>query len=129
MIANVLSTIIGVPITWFFLVLLEIIITCGGKPYELSTSKNMLLSVIVQSPWLFPYEDEFYWMVPTATLILLVPCFFVSWFTEYLVSKKILENGNINNETIKKAVLLSNLVSYSLISIVPLVKLLIDLRK
>jgi hypothetical protein len=41
-----------------------------------------LAAVLVQAPWLPPNEDELYWMIPAASLALLVPFYLVSVWVE-----------------------------------------------
>ncbi len=75
--ANVLSTVVGVPVTWVALVLLQLI-TGGGGGQGVG-----IQAVTWQAPWLKPYEAELHWMIPAAGMVLCVPFFCASVFTEY----------------------------------------------
>jgi hypothetical protein len=77
--ANVVSTLAGWPLMWFVLVALQLfVIPGGGGAYGLFTPLRAIASVTLQAAWLVPYEEELYWMVPTAAMVLMVPAFFVS---------------------------------------------------
>ncbi|WP_149500005.1 hypothetical protein [Roseiconus lacunae] len=82
--ANLASTLIGIPATWFLMVVLNIA-TTGGESKGVDTLPEKLASVVLQSAWLMPYEAGLDWMIPTATLVLLVPYFFASVFIERFV--------------------------------------------
>ena len=91
-VANAVSTIIGIPVAWFLL----------------------LLTPVVRAAWISPFEekkesdpDSF---VANSALVLLVPFFFASWFIEYRIAIRMvpwLERGTVN-----AAVLAGNLITY-----------------
>jgi hypothetical protein len=54
---------------------------CGGWKRR----SFRVAAVTVQAPWLIPYEDQFYWMIPAASLFLMLPFFLVSVLTERYV--------------------------------------------
>jgi hypothetical protein len=85
--ANVASTAIGVPMTWIFLVALEMIFDRLGG---VNTLWEKVLLCAVHAPWLFGPDSEMYWMVPAATLILLPAFFFASWWIEYRIIRRVL---------------------------------------
>ncbi len=96
-VANAVSTIVGVPITWFLL----------------------LFTPIRRTAWLAPFEEEYEgeheWLGPISALVLLVPFFFASWFIEYLIAIRMvpsLETGTVN-----AAVLAGNLVTYACLAV------------
>ena len=83
-IANLVSTFLGWPLAWILLVILQMT-TGGGGVHGLDSPLGVILSVTHQAPWLIPYENELYWMVPVAMAVLLIPFFFVSVFSERLI--------------------------------------------
>lgn len=83
-VANIASTFLGWPLAWVVLVVLQMT-TGGGGAHGLDSPIGIILSVTQQAPWLIPYEDELYWMIPIAMGVLLVPFFFVSVFSERLI--------------------------------------------
>ena len=85
--ANLFSTFIGIPITWGILLAVQFLLG-GSYAYGLKTFGWQLYAVTVQAPWLIPYEANFYWILPAATMVLLVPFFFVSVWTEGWINKK-----------------------------------------
>lgn len=116
-ISNVASTIIGVPLTWLLLVVIQMV-TGGGGAYGIDSVMGKVLAVTWQAPWLIPYEDDLNWMIPVAGLVLLVPFFFASWWSEYFVSKKI--NKSLPSLNIRDKVRNANLITYSLLAAWPI---------
>ena len=108
-ISNLVSTLIGIPITWIILVLLEIF-TVGDRALGLGEPATRLMSVTWQAPWLIPYESNLYWMIPSATLTLLVPFFLASWSIEYHVSKMLLRKTD--KRILNSAIFNANLTTY-----------------
>ena len=120
--ANVISTIIGVPITWGILYLMQISIalmlggiSSGYSGFTMGAFFQKFLTVIWESPWLLNSRDT-YWMIPTAQLILLVPFFFSSWKIEYFVVKRI--NRQLQLRAINLTCFRANLITYLLLALV-----------
>ena len=82
--ANVASTILGFPLLWILLVLLQFGLG-GGHAYGLQSWWGKLYAVTVQAPWLIPYDHDLRWMIPIAGAYLLIPAFFVSVWTERII--------------------------------------------
>lgn len=116
-ISNLASTIIGIPLTWLLLVVVQMV-TGGGGAYGIDSVMGKVLAVTWQAPWLIPYEKDLDWMIPVAGLVLLVPFFFASWWSEYFVSKKI--NKVLPPLSIKIKVRNANLITYSLLAAWPI---------
>ena len=116
-ISNLVSTIVGIPLTWLLLVLIQML-AGGGGAYGLDTTLGKVLSVTLQAAWLIPYESDLHWMIPVAGLVLLVPFFFVSWWSEYFVSKKILKEHSA--QRVKNAVRNANIITYALLAFWPI---------
>lgn len=115
-ISNVASTIVGIPLTWFFLVVIQLV-TGGGGAHGIDSVAGKVLAVTWQAPWLIPYEEDLNWMIPIAGLVLLIPFFFASWWSEYFVSKKI--NRTLPSINIKRKVRNANLITYALLAVWP----------
>ncbi len=81
-VANALSTLIGIPLTWGALVIIEMIFSQGGRAYGIDTLSGKIIAVTLQAPWLIPYESDLDWMIPAASIVLLIPFFFASVFIE-----------------------------------------------
>jgi len=121
-ISNLVSTIVGIPLTWGILVVIQIV-TGGGSAYGLNTAVTKILAVTWQAPWLIPYESDLHWMIPIAALVLIIPFFFVSWWSEYFVTKILIKN--IDTSKIKKVVRNANLITYGLLALWPIVMLVV----
>ena len=79
--ANVCTTLIGVPLAWGAMLGLSLL-TTGGHALGMSTPARMLAAVTLQAAWLVPYEDHLFWMIPAAATALLIPCFVASVIIE-----------------------------------------------
>ncbi len=123
-ISNLVSTVAGVPLTWLILFIVEIITMRGGMAYGINTVAGKIIAVTLQAPWLVPYEKDLGWMIPTAGIVLLVPFFFVSWWIEYLISKKMLRGSDA--KAVKRAVRNANLITYGLMALCLLIWLAIS---
>ena len=73
-VSNAISTVIGVPVTWFLLVLVQMI-TGGGSAYGIDTVLGKIIAVTWQAPWILPYDTGSDWIVTFAGLFLLIPFF------------------------------------------------------
>lgn len=127
-IANVLSTVVGIPFTWAALVALQGA-TGGISAHGIATPTERLLAVTWQAPWLILYEGELHWMIPTASLVLLAPFFFASYITEAHVISHY--EPRYCKSRLRPAVFQANLLSYILLAVVNLIWLgwaLVDAR-
>ena len=106
--ANIASALIGLPVTWVVLVALQMT-TGGGSAYGINTPARKLLAATWQAPWLVPYETDLYWMLPVASLVLLIPFFFASYFVEAPIVAR-MERG-YSRSAVRSAVFRSNIVS------------------
>ena len=87
--ANLVSTLFGIPITWFLLFIIQII-SGGPSVIDISSFWGKLFAFTLQAPWLPPYGNADRWVFLAASLFLLIPFFFASWFVEYIVMKNTL---------------------------------------
>jgi hypothetical protein len=79
--ANLVSTAIGFPLLWLLLFVIQILVG-GGSAHGISSVWSRFYAVTIQAPWLIPYGHDLNWMIPAASLYLLIPAFFVSVFVE-----------------------------------------------
>lgn len=127
-VSNLASTGVGVPLTWAALVGIQIVTGGGGSSPVLAIPfLGRLLGVTWQAPWMMPWGADEQWMIPLASLALLVPFFFASWLIEYVVSVMFLRDMDAGR--LKRAVLVANLVSYALLASVALVALGMGIHK
>jgi hypothetical protein len=105
LVANALSTIVGIPLTWFALLFSSLFIQIVGFG-------EIVPSVLINAPWIGPAGPEMTRMVATAALILCVPFFFASVGIEYLMMRKMLKG---KTENIGSACWVANTISYALI--------------
>jgi hypothetical protein len=125
-VANLASTIIGVPIAWAIMVGVEIgTIGLVSKSSAIENSKSPIAHVILfalSSAWIGPAEGKDVWIIPCAVLILLIPFFFASYGVEYLIINHMLgmpegDPSNLTSRRIRVAVRNSNLWTYAIMAI------------
>jgi hypothetical protein len=85
-IANLFSTLLGIPMTWFVLALIELL--GFGSALGFETPLQKVYSVTVQSPWLMPYAERSRWMVPVAASVLSIPMYAMSVLSEYVIARR-----------------------------------------
>lgn len=116
-ISNLVSTFIGIPITWIAFTLVDVLVlTLVGLENQTPELFLKILNVISTLFWGFDAEPQ--WMRLTVNAILLIPFFFISWLIELKITKKILKLSD--EALIKKAVLVGNLISYGLLELLVL---------
>jgi hypothetical protein len=109
-IANGVSTFLGFPILWYFW--LTALIVGGGGSYGFREPWNSIYQVTVHAAWLSPNESEYFWMIPTAMLVLLIPAFFVSVFVERWIYRYLLKD-QLAGSHFKKESWIIHIASYS----------------
>ncbi|HKO05333.1 MAG TPA: hypothetical protein VJW51_11320 [Candidatus Acidoferrales bacterium] len=116
--SNLVSTLVGVPLAWGFMLALQL--GLGAVMFESGLFENWegplanVIYVLFASAWISPDET---WMLPAATLVLLVPFFFASYWVEYQVMKRILDRRkgqppDFTYGAMRIAVRNANLVTY-----------------
>ncbi len=113
--ANVLSTLIGIPLAWVISVALEFLLmfvvvnVAGSKSYP-PHGVGEVGRVILSAPWLGPFREGGHWIVPLAMSVLLVPFFFASFWTEaWYVANTLSPSAP---EQARRAIWKANLYSY-----------------
>jgi len=79
--ANLVSTVIGFPLVWLVLLVLQMPIA-GGCARGLASPFSRAYAVNIRVPWLIPHGHDLNWMIPAASIYLLIPAFFASVFIE-----------------------------------------------
>lgn len=125
-VANLVSTFIGIPLAWLVFMLIQMY-SGGGKAYGLDTLAEKFLAVTWQAPWLIPYGDALNWMIPAAQFVLLIPFFFVSYFTESSIIQAMLRQRDVL--LVREAAWRANGVTYTILGLMVLVVLAMALWK
>lgn len=117
-IANLVSTLIGIPITWFLLMLLEFASVTSLGAFTDQNIWTSLFSVTLGAPWVYPGHNDEKWIILGAMLFLLLPYAIMSWFVEYFVIRKVpRELIEASSQALKRSVGIANLVSYCLLAV------------
>jgi hypothetical protein len=118
--ANGLSTLVGVPLAWLVLLVLEVVVlvptallTDGEGP---ASPLLQLVAFLFGIAWLGPPYSKLFWMVPLAAALLLVPTFFVSVLIETRVCRASWPDAE--EGPLRRAVWRANLVSYGILFVV-----------
>lgn len=89
--ANAVSTLVGIPITWFVMLVIEGTLIGGGSLWHASDAPmEAVVAACRRAAWLGPYERD--WMVPLAAIILCVPFYFASVWIEYRVARAMVDD-------------------------------------
>jgi len=112
--ANCVSTLIGLPIAWMILALIEVIFF--GSAAGLDSPLRRAYAVTVQSPWLIPYESEFWWMIPVSVGVLTIPFYVTSVVSEYVVVGRFVPD--LARTVIWSWVWKANLLSYAFLLLI-----------
>jgi hypothetical protein len=126
-VANAWSTLIGIPVAWFVLVMFEML--GGAVVWRVVVGENVrhpqefwqdILIVIWSAPWLVPIREEpTPWILPVATLVLLVPFFFASYLVEMHVIRRALPD--VDAPQVRDATWRANVATYTLFALTTLV--------
>jgi hypothetical protein len=116
LVANLVSTGVGIPVTWLGLVLVEMLGALGiagttvfATDFE-SDRWFQLAFFPFMAAWL---PDSAPWMVVAAAIVLCVPFYFVSVWLEFLVARRFLPE--FERVQVKRWSRIANAVSYGLI--------------
>jgi hypothetical protein len=131
--SNVASTIVGVPLAWAILVGLEFGTMSSPALQNWNSPLATAVSFVLSSAWIGPVEGSQDWMIPAATLVLLVPFFFASYFVEYQVIRSMVGKFEtrgtlLTAPRVKAAVRNANLVTYGIMFLATSVWLMVELR-
>jgi hypothetical protein len=134
--SNLASTIIGVPLTWAIMFAAEFGMSeLVGRSEKLQNWHSPVAKVIflfLGSAWIAPVEGKDAWLIPAATLALLISFFFASYGVEYLVMWFMLgmpeeEPPDLAYPRVRIAVRNANLVTYGAMFLATSVWLVISL--
>lgn len=118
-VANLASTIVGVPLAWLFMFVMELgilfpmSVVADHWHWKMDSPAWQVLGFIVSVAWLGPAEKHLYWMIPTALALLLIPSFIVSVWIERRISRSFWQWLDV--ETVRRAVLKANVASYGIL--------------
>jgi hypothetical protein len=116
--ANILSTVVGIPLAWVASVVIEFflvfLVTSPVNSHSYPPDfVGKVGGVVLTAPWLGPFENGGHWIVPVATTVLLIPFFFASYWVEtWYVALALSPNAP---EQARRAIWNANLVSYMVI--------------
>jgi hypothetical protein len=121
-VSNLASTIIGVPVAWAAMLAVEFgtfgtlaLVDKNNAVQNWNSPLARVIGALLSSAWLGPTDEK--WVVPAATLVLLIPFFFVSYWIEYFIVKYMVgmpdaEPPNLAYPRVRVAVRNANLVTY-----------------
>lgn len=113
--ANLLSTLIGIPLAWLAMlavelaVMLPIGLAADKWHWKLDSPIFQVVGFAISVAWIGPSDT--YWLVPTAAALLLIPCFYASVWIERRVC--FWSWPAADRVVVSRGVYLSNLASYT----------------
>lgn len=117
--ANLVSTIAGVPIAWIVMVPIQVFGTWVAAQVPHERLGTGVATAVLGAAWL-PNEVPF-WIVSLALCVLLVPTFFLSWLIEGKVMWRFFlhrdETDRLTMEQVWRATLRANVTSYALLAL------------
>ena len=120
-VSNLASTLIGVPVAWAIMFGVEMVafgvIQRGNAIQNWQSPIAKVIWLFLGSAWIGPTNDKNVWLIPAATLVLLVPFFLASYGIEYRVIKFMVgmpEGGppNLSYPRVRIVVRNANLITY-----------------
>lgn len=120
-VSNLASTIVGIPVAWAVMLAVEFGVFGLASNFPAiqrwDSPLARVISVLLSSAWLGPPEQKDVWVIPAATLVLLIPFFFASYWIEYRVVRSMVgmpdgEPPNLAYPRIRRAVRNANLATY-----------------
>ncbi len=125
-VSNLVSTILGIPLSWALLFGIELG-TTSGRSFGISTFLQKVIAVTLQAAWLVPYEGDLEWMIPIAAMIGLIPAFFLSVFIEYLIVKRFFKEKD--KTVIRGAVWRANIITYCILFVLLVIYLIYNVAQ
>jgi hypothetical protein len=111
LLANAISTLIGIPLAWFLWATIQL--RFFGTALGLDNPAKSIYAVTVQAGWLIPYEKQLWWMVPAAAVVLTVVFFIASVGVEWLVMKCVQRHAD--PRSLRRWAWKGNVMSYGVI--------------
>ena len=120
-VANLLSTLIGVPLAWLAMLAVEcavifpVVFASEKWHWKLDSPLFESVGFLMSVAWLGPTEDNDYSLVPVAAALLLIPCFYVSVWLERHVCLRMWRDSD--PVAVRSGIYRANLASYVLLFI------------
>lgn len=128
-VANAVTTLAGIPMTWLALLVVEFGIAIGFGILNLDPitvpapveSILHILGFVFMAPWLGPFGRDENWIVPAAMLVLMVPFFVMSYWIEsrILMARSASLDGDVEEKRVRRTCLIANAFTYALLALYP----------
>ena len=121
--ANLLSTLVGVPLAWLVtllvggITLVPVSLVADKWHWNMASPLFQVFAFVLGVAWVFP-PDGRAWLIPLAAALLLIPTYFVSIWIERPLYRRSLQGADI--ASIDCAVRRANIFSYSMLFLVAL---------
>jgi hypothetical protein len=115
-VANSLSSLVGLPLTWIVFVLAGMLAL--GRLAPVAPEVAQTVGVVLRAGWLGPGAESTSWMVPWAVAVLTVPFYVMSVVSEYLVVVRFF--ADLPRRVIRSWVVRANAISYAFLVVLVL---------
>lgn len=116
--ANAASTIVGIPLAWLILLVIQFITGGDGGGGGYDTIWGILISFTLHGAWLTELDS---FIFPLALLFGLLPAYYISVLMEYGIIKLVGSFKEKSSPLVKKAVINANRLSYSFLVLICIV--------
>ncbi len=110
--ANLASTVLGFPLVWLALLVLQMPVA-GGCARGLASPFSRAWAVNLRVPWLVPHGHDLNWAIPAASIYLLIPAFFASVFVERWICSAIWRD--VSKPRLRRYAWRAHFVSYAVL--------------
>jgi hypothetical protein len=110
--SNFTSFLVVFPALWVVWLTVQQLVG-GDSTHSLTTWWKKLYAVTVQAPWLVHTGKDLFWMVPAAAIVMLVPAFFLSVWSERVVLQWFWKNEE--KSRLKKFSFMAHVPSYAML--------------
>jgi hypothetical protein len=111
LIANAVSTLVGIPLVWCMWAAVQL--RFFGNALGLENPARHVYAVTVQAAWLVPYEQDLWWMLPAASVVLTAVFFVGSVLVEGFIMKRMQRGADVR--AVRAWAWKAHLCSYALI--------------
>jgi hypothetical protein len=114
-VANLVSTVIGLPVTWLALLILSLFLRNSSRAKAVKGLRQRFMTAAVEAPFFPPYYPGYKdWMISAGCLSLMVPYFVASYVVENQIAAMMLTEAHAR--ALGLSILQGNIITYGILS-------------
>ncbi|MDP3997794.1 MAG: hypothetical protein Q8P73_04825 [bacterium] len=118
-VANIVTTVVGIPLSWGLLFVFGLLIMLFGSSFDISSIRQGIVSVLVIASWVAPMGGQTFWFTFYSLVTSFVVAFLVSVLMEYWILRLFFRGAD--KKLVKKTVWIANAASYALLIVSSLI--------